>query len=136
MYGSERSIFQTFWKPDSCPDFLFFELEASNFEYCLFFNVAKVCKIWARLNKLFIGHFTRVPPLNFGGLMESKKIKGGDPSKMSYIKFVQSGWNFAQFSKFKKQASSQSLKSLTQKTKNRGNYQVFRRFGKYSFSIF
>ena len=33
MKKSERSIFQTFWKTDSCPDFLFLELETSNFGY-------------------------------------------------------------------------------------------------------
>ena len=33
----KRSIFQTFWKPDCCPDFLFFKLETSNFSYLLIF---------------------------------------------------------------------------------------------------
>ena len=33
----QRSILQTFWKPDSCPDFLFFELEPSNLGYMLIF---------------------------------------------------------------------------------------------------
>ena len=33
----KRSIFQTFWKPDSCPDILFFELDSSNFEYLYIF---------------------------------------------------------------------------------------------------
>ena len=49
------------------------------------------------------------------------------------IKFVQSGSNFAQFSNMEKQTNIQNLKSLTQKTKNQGNYQVSRSFGKYSF---
>ena len=55
---------------------------------------------------------------------------------MCNIKFVQPGLRFAQFSKSKKLASNQNLKSLTQKTKNQGNYQVSRRFGKYSFYHF
>ena len=50
------------------------------------------------------------------------------------IKFVQSSSNFAQFSNIKKQTNIQNLKSLTQNTKNQGNYQFSRRFGKYSFS--
>ena len=33
----ERSIFQTFWKHDCCPDFLFLELETSNYGYLLIF---------------------------------------------------------------------------------------------------
>ena len=33
----KRSIFRTFWKPDSCPDFLFFKLETSNLGYLLNF---------------------------------------------------------------------------------------------------
>ena len=33
----ERAIFQTFWKDDCCPDFLFFEIEISNFGYLLIF---------------------------------------------------------------------------------------------------
>ena len=33
----KRAIFQTFWKPDCCPDFLFLELETSNFGYLLIF---------------------------------------------------------------------------------------------------
>ena len=52
--------------------------------------------------------------MNFGGLMESKR---GDPYKMYNIKFVQPGSNFAQFSRIKKQASNQNLKSQTKKQK-------------------
>ena len=33
----KRSIFQTFWKLHCCPDFLFNELETSNFGYLLIF---------------------------------------------------------------------------------------------------
>ena len=55
---------------------------------------------------------------------------------MFNIKFVQTSSNFAQVRKIKKViTSSQNLKSLTQKTKNRGNYSVSRRFGRYSFHI-
>ena len=32
-----RAIFQTFWKLHCCPDFLFFEIETSNFGYLLIF---------------------------------------------------------------------------------------------------
>ena len=56
-----------------------------------------------------------------------------DPYKIFDIKFVQSGSNFAQFSNMEKQTNIQNLMSLTQKTKNQGNYQVSRSFGKYSF---
>ena len=34
---SKRSIFQTFWKPECCAFFLFFELETLNFGYLLMF---------------------------------------------------------------------------------------------------
>ena len=34
---SKRSIFQTFWKTDSCTDFLLLELETSNFGYMFIF---------------------------------------------------------------------------------------------------
>ena len=46
---------------------------------------------------------------------ESKKNQRWDPYKMSNIKFVQSGSNFAQFSNIKEQKNIQNLKSLTQK---------------------
>ena len=52
---------------------------------------------------------------------------------MSNINVVQSFWNFAQLNKIKKQASSQNLKSLTQKTKKWCNYVFSKRFGRYSF---
>ena len=43
------SIFQTFWKIDSCPDFLFLELKTSNFGYLIIFlfplNVQTFSKI-------------------------------------------------------------------------------------------
>ena len=51
------------------------------------------------------------------------------PNKMSFINVVQSCWNFAQFSK--KKASSQNLRSLTQKTKIWCNNHFSRRFGRY-----
>ena len=35
----EKSIFQTFWKTHSCPDFLFFELVLQILATCLSFNV-------------------------------------------------------------------------------------------------
>ena len=40
---------------------------------------------------------------------------------MADINVVQSFWNFAQFKKIKKEASSQNLMSLSQKTKIQGN---------------
>ena len=36
-FDFERSIFQTFWKPDCCPDFLLLQLDTSNFAYLLIF---------------------------------------------------------------------------------------------------
>ena len=38
LFLCKRSIFQTFWKQDSCREFLFFELETSNFGYLLIFK--------------------------------------------------------------------------------------------------
>ena len=51
--------------------------------------------------------------------------------KMTNIKFVIGCSNFAQFSTIKNMQVAK--KSLTQKTKNWGNNQVSRRFGRYSF---
>jgi hypothetical protein len=31
----QKAIFQTFWKLHCCPEFLFFEIETSNFGYVL-----------------------------------------------------------------------------------------------------
>ena len=61
----KRSIFQTFWKPDCCPDFLFFELENSNLGYLLIIYFLKLCKVSERLDKFDIRHFIRVSPLMF-----------------------------------------------------------------------
>ena len=52
--------------------FVFFELETSNFGCSLIFYFAKLCKVWARLNKLDIVLFKRFWWIN--GL---KKSKGG-----------------------------------------------------------
>ena len=67
---------------------IFFEIETSNFEYLSMQSLSQ------------IEHFIKVPTLNFGGLMESKKIRGGALIKY-LISIVQSGSNFAQFSKSK-----------------------------------
>ena len=50
----QRSMFQTFWKHEGCPDFLFLELETSNFGYILAyffisFNCAKFQQDWTTL---------------------------------------------------------------------------------------
>ena len=75
---NKRSIFQVFWKHDSCPNFLFFELETSNFGYYIIFIFATLCKVWARLNKLDIRHFIRVPPpFDFFDSIITQKFKGG-----------------------------------------------------------
>ena len=58
------------------------------------------------------GLFIQLETLNFGVLMESKKIK-----RWTNIKFVQISSNFVQFRKIKKVTTSQNLKSLTQKNK-------------------
>ena len=39
----KRSIFQTFWRTDSCSDFLFLELETSNFGCLLIFFISFHC---------------------------------------------------------------------------------------------
>ena len=60
----ERSIFQTFWKPDFGARFLFIELDTSNFGSLLVFYFAELCKVWERLDNIYVTHFTRVPPFN------------------------------------------------------------------------
>ena len=39
---SERALFQTFWRLHCCPDFLFIELDASNFGYLFIFYFAEL----------------------------------------------------------------------------------------------
>ena len=74
----ERSIFQTLRKTHCCTDFLFFKLETSNlFATCFFEKFPYLCKVSARLGKLKIRHFIRVPPSNFEYITKSKNIKGG-----------------------------------------------------------
>ena len=62
----ERSIFQTFWRPDFGARFLFIELDTSNFGYLL---ISSFC--WTLLSLRKIGQhlyytFYKGPPLNFG----------------------------------------------------------------------
>ena len=62
----ERSIFQTFRKLHCVTKSLFFKSETLNFGYLLIFFFAELCKVWERLDNIYITHFTRVPPLIFG----------------------------------------------------------------------
>jgi aminoglycoside/choline kinase family phosphotransferase len=69
---------------------------------CLFFNFAELCKVWARLDKVDISHFIRVPSLLVFDSVDLPKIQRGDPYKITNINFAQSCPNFSQFSKIKK----------------------------------
>ena len=129
----ERSIFQTFWKVHCCPDFLFLKLETSNFGYLFIFWFPLTVQSFSKVGQHWFKTFYKGPPFDVFWFCNLPKIHRGDPYKMSNINVVQSYWNFAQLKEIKKLASSQNLKSLTQKTKNRGNNALSGRFGKYSF---
>ena len=58
--------------------FLFFELETSDFGYLLIFNFVELCIVWAKLGKVDISHFIRVPPLMFFDFVICQKFLG-DP---------------------------------------------------------
>ena len=49
----ERSIFQTFWKANSCTDSLFLELETSNFGYLLIFCFSLTVQSFSKIEKLW-----------------------------------------------------------------------------------
>ena len=130
---SERSIFQTFWKPDCCPDFLFLELETSNFGYLLIFWFTVTVQSFRKIGHYWCNIFHKGSPFDVFWFCNLPKIQRGDPYKMCKINVVQTCWNFAHSKKIKKYACSQNLKSLTQKTKIWWHNAVSGRFGKYSF---
>ena len=47
----QRSIFQTFWNPNSCINSLFFELETSNFGYLIIFPILLSCAKFQQLGQ-------------------------------------------------------------------------------------
>ena len=86
---SERSIFQTFWKPYCCPDFLFLELETSNFSYLLIFWFPLTVQSFRKFGQHWCNIFFKGPPFNVFWLCNLPKIQRGDPYKMSKINVVQ-----------------------------------------------
>ena len=85
---------------------------------CLFFYFVWLCKVSERLNTIYIGHFTRVPPLMFFCFCNLPKIQRGDPCKMSKINVVQSFWNFAQSNKIKKISKEPKFEVSNSKNKD------------------
>ena len=98
----ERSIFQTFWKPDCCPDFLFLELETSNFGYLLIFWFPLTVQSFRKIGQHWCNIFYKGPPFDVFWFCNLPKIQRGDPYKMSNINVVQYLWNFAQLKEIKK----------------------------------
>ena len=126
--STKRSIFQIFWKTDSCPTFLFFQLETSNFGYLLIFLFPLTVKSFINIGQHWCNIFYKGPPFDAFWFCNLPKIQRGDPCKMSNINVVQSFWNFAQLKKIFKKSSSQNLMSVSKRTKNRGNNHLSRRF--------
>ena len=74
-----RSIFQTFRKTHGCTDFLVFWVRDFKFWLHTFFsNFPLLCKVSARLDKLDIRHFIRVP-FEFWVHYKIKRHQRGDP---------------------------------------------------------
>ena len=95
----KRSIFQSLWRLDCCPDFLFIELDTSNLGYLLILlNCAKFEEGWTT----FMLDILQGSPLWSFGKLQKQKTSKGDPCKMSNLNVVQSFWNFAQWNKIKK----------------------------------
>ncbi len=70
-----------YWKVHCCPDFLFFEIETSNFGYLLIFifaNCAKFLQDWTTSKN----QFSNSPILQFTNLKYC--IKGKEPFKTSF----------------------------------------------------
>ena len=85
---SERSIFQNFWKPDRCPDFLFLELETSNFCYLHFFLFSITVQSFRKIGQHWFNIFYKGPPFNVFWFCNLPKIQRWDPYKMSNINVV------------------------------------------------
>ena len=47
----ERAFFQTFWKLHCCPNFLFFEIETSNFGYLLIFKFSLTVQSFRKIGQ-------------------------------------------------------------------------------------
>ena len=65
-----------------------------------FFYFADLCKVWERLDNIYITHFTRVP-FEFLVNYKNKKHQRGDPCKMCTVHVVHSFSHFAQSRKIK-----------------------------------
>ena len=98
----QRSIFQTFWKPDFGARFLFIELDTSNFGYLLIFWFCWTVQSLRKTGQYLHYTFYKGPPFDVFCLCNLPKIQRGDPCKMCNINVVQSFSIFAQFSKIKK----------------------------------
>ena len=68
----------------------------------LFFYFIWLCKVLARLDKIYILCILRRSPFDVFCFCNLPKIQRGDPCKMSNINVVQPFWNFAQLNKIKK----------------------------------
>ena len=85
----QRSISQTFWKPQFVTKSLLFESETSNFGYLLIFSFcqglhfAELCKVSERLDNIKIRHFIRVSTLMFFDFLIHQNFKGG-----TLLKFI------------------------------------------------
>ena len=75
----ERSIFQTFWKHDSCPIFVFFELKTWLLTYfSSLLNCAKFEPDWTNL----INRHLRASPFWFFDSINPPNVKGGTMKNM------------------------------------------------------
>ena len=95
-------------------------------DFWIFYKSAKFQKDWTNL----ILNIHSPSPFDIFCFCNLPRIQRGDSCKMSNINVVHSFWNFAKLKKIKKWASSQNLKSLTQKTKIWHNNVLSRRFGR------
>ena len=73
----KRSIFQTFWKPDCCPNFLFFKLETSNFSYLLIFWFPLTVQSFRKIRQHWCNIFYKGPPFDVFWFCNLPKIQRG-----------------------------------------------------------
>ena len=108
----QRSIFQIFWKPHCCPNFLFLKLGISDLHHRPSFEQG--FWIWT------------CTVVNWGIVTDLWQLYYYCKSQKVFIifKFKILGQN---------RVYGEDLRSLTSKTKNRGNNVVSRRFASYSF---
>ena len=73
----KRSIVQTFSKPDCCPNFLFLELETSNFAYLLIFWIPLTVQSFRKIYNIDLIYLISVPLWCFFDFVIYQKFKGG-----------------------------------------------------------